>query len=174
MFDGQIYSSRKCPEHAHLERHIPVAAVKKKLVNDYPWWKVRIWYGMTAGAWFRLLHAYGFKCSASRFHRLLLVSLVTPTNSVLAMIQQMFYGARIESQERPPCVFIIGHWRTGTTFLHELLANDPRLVTPNSLQCYCPSHFLVSRLALVVYQIVVTDKAADGWHRDSVRQSARR
>lgn len=119
--------------------------VKKKLANDYPWWKVRIWYGMTTSALFRLLLAYGFRCSTSRLYRLLLIGLLAPTNSVLAVIQQILYAGRVERQEQPPCIFIIGHWRTGTTFLHELLANDPRLVAPNTLQCLCPSHFLVLR-----------------------------
>ena len=42
-------------------------------------------------------------------------------------------------------IFIIGHWRTGTTFLHELMSIDPRFSSPDTLQCMCPEHFLVSR-----------------------------
>lgn len=42
-------------------------------------------------------------------------------------------------------IIIIGHWRTGSTFLHQLLALDPRLVTPNVFQASIPDSFLTSR-----------------------------
>jgi len=41
-------------------------------------------------------------------------------------------------------VFIIGHWRTGTTFLHELMALDPRHRCPTTYESLSPNHFLVS------------------------------
>lgn len=41
-------------------------------------------------------------------------------------------------------IFIIGHWRTGTTLLHQLMALDDNLVTPNVLQVSTPGSFLVS------------------------------
>ena len=37
---------------------------------------------------------------------------------------------------------IIGHWRSGTTMLHELLILDPRHTFPNTYQCFEPLHFL--------------------------------
>jgi LPS sulfotransferase NodH len=41
-------------------------------------------------------------------------------------------------------VFIIGHWRTGSTYLHQLLALDDKLVTPNVFQVSAVDSFLVS------------------------------
>src|SRR5205823_6071112 len=41
-------------------------------------------------------------------------------------------------------LFIIGHWRTGTTLLHELLALDPRLRAPTNYECLVPNHFLLT------------------------------
>ncbi len=41
-------------------------------------------------------------------------------------------------------VFIIGHWRTGTTLLHTLMSLDPRYATPNNYQCFTPGHFLLT------------------------------
>jgi hypothetical protein len=42
-------------------------------------------------------------------------------------------------------VFVLGHWRTGTTLLHELLACDPRLAAPTTYDCFAPHHFLLTR-----------------------------
>src|SRR5262249_55673566 len=41
-------------------------------------------------------------------------------------------------------IFIIGHWRTGTTLLHEFLIRDPRHTYPNTYECFDPNHFLLS------------------------------
>ena len=40
-------------------------------------------------------------------------------------------------------IFIIGHWRTGTTLLHELLTLDPRHRCPTTFECFLPNNFLV-------------------------------
>lgn len=42
-------------------------------------------------------------------------------------------------------IIIIGHWRTGSTFLHQLLALDKNLVTSNVFQGSIPDSFLTSR-----------------------------
>ena len=42
-------------------------------------------------------------------------------------------------------IIIIGHWRTGSTYLHQLLNLDDNLVTPSVFQVSVPDSFLVSR-----------------------------
>lgn len=37
-----------------------------------------------------------------------------------------------------PPVFIIGHWGSGTTWMHQLLASDPRFITPDTGDCLMP------------------------------------
>jgi Sulfotransferase family len=44
--------------------------------------------------------------------------------------------------EEPP-IFIIGHWRTGTAFLHELLMLDERFTAPTTLECFAPADCMV-------------------------------
>jgi hypothetical protein len=41
-------------------------------------------------------------------------------------------------------VFIVGHWRTGSTFLHQLMSLDDQLVVPTVFQVSVPDSFLVS------------------------------
>lgn len=41
-------------------------------------------------------------------------------------------------------LFVVGHWRSGTTLLHELLTLDPQFAFPNTFQCFNPLSFLVT------------------------------
>ena len=100
---------------------------------------------MTSWAWLRLLWTHGFRFSLRRLYRVVLVGVFSLVHSLSAIWQRVWFGKRIAAEEVPPMVFIIGHWRTGTTFLHELLSIDPRFHSPDTLQCMCPEHFLVSR-----------------------------
>ncbi|GAB5037408.1 sulfotransferase family protein [Nannochloropsis oceanica] len=41
-----------------------------------------------------------------------------------------------------PPIFILGHYRSGTSLLHEMLHKDERLLAPTAFQCYVPRIFL--------------------------------
>jgi omega-hydroxy-beta-dihydromenaquinone-9 sulfotransferase len=113
--------------------------------NHYSSLAPRFWHGMRAGVWWRLLAENRFRISPSRIHIALGVTAITPINDVLATVQRMFHQRRIQATEL--CgdpIFILGHWRSGTTLLHELLMADRRFASPNTYQCFAPSHFLVS------------------------------
>jgi hypothetical protein len=102
---------------------------------------------MTATAWFRLLVDNRFRCSPSRWYLVVLVSVASICNSALALLQRALFGRSIERvtiDEGP--VFILGHWRSGTTLLHKLLALDSRHACASTYACFAPGHFLVSRM----------------------------
>ena len=42
-------------------------------------------------------------------------------------------------------IFIVGHWRSGTTYLHNLITQDSNLGYVSSLQAWCPELFLGSQ-----------------------------
>jgi hypothetical protein len=71
--------------------------------------------------------------------------LINAGHTFLRYAQDGLYGARIRATKftQPP-VFILGHWRSGTTLLHELLVQDPRHNSPNTYQCFDPCHFLLT------------------------------
>ncbi len=52
-------------------------------------------------------------------------------------------GIKRTSIVKPP-VFIIGHWRSGTTFLHQLIFLDSQFTAPTVVQTVIPEHFLFS------------------------------
>lgn len=105
----------------------------------------RIWHGMPAKVWFSNLARNRFAVSWSRLHYALGVSGFCPVSSMLAMVQKLGWSRAIARTEiqRPP-VFILGHWRSGTTLLHEYLGLDPRFASPTTYQCFAPWHFLLT------------------------------
>ncbi len=131
--------------------NVPAPRKEKKL-NNYPWWSPRFWHGMRFGDWMKLCAAHQFRVHPIRWPMAFLISLITPTNSILGTMQSLIYGKQIaQAKITHPPVFILGHWRSGTTYLHELLAQDDRFVTPNTYQCFAPHHFLLTEWLIGKY-----------------------
>ncbi|MBX3420103.1 MAG: sulfotransferase [Pirellulaceae bacterium] len=120
-------------------------AEPQSLANQYSLHSPRFWHGMKTEIWWRLVAANGFRIYPRRSHIALGVSTIGPINNLLAAVQHWRYGARIQATgiEQPP-IFILGHWRSGTTLLHELLVSNPDFASPTTYQCFAPSHFLIS------------------------------
>lgn len=99
---------------------------------------------MRPATWAGLLRQGGWP-DATRLPTAASVSLATPINTAGAWTQQLIFRRRLaEAELHGPPVFIIGHWRSGTTLLHELMVLDERLSSPSTFQCFAPHHFLVS------------------------------
>jgi hypothetical protein len=95
--------------------------------------------------WLRLLARNRFAVSPSRLPTALSITLFSAVNTGLRWIQTVRFGRRIARVEiAPDPVFIIGHWRTGTTMLHELLSLDRRHRPPTTYESLIPNHFLIS------------------------------
>ena len=59
----------------------------------------------------------------------------------------------IEIQEDP--AFIIGHWRSGTTYLHYLMSLDTEnFAYPTTYQCFCPTVFLTFNEEARLYKLL--------------------
>ena len=54
---------------------------------------------------------------------------------------------RLEQVQVQPPIIVIGHWRSGTTYLHDLLAADPRFGFVSGLQAFHPSTCVLGRNA---------------------------
>lgn len=113
--------------------------------NSYPFRSPRFWHGMRLGDWLKLLARNRFQVHPLCWFMALTVTGTAGVNSVLSFIQQFSLGRRIaETPIEEPPIFVVGHWRSGTTYLHELLALDPRFAAPTTYQCFAPAHFLIS------------------------------
>ncbi len=121
-------------------------------INSYPLRAPRFWHGMRAGLWWSMLAKNGFRVSPKRLHLALGVSFFTPFNDVLGLIQHAAYGRRIDkTQITKDPVFVLGHWRSGTTLMHELLVLDDQFASPSTYACFAPWHFLVTESLMVKY-----------------------
>lgn len=110
----------------------------------------RFWHGMTLSPWLRMLARNRFAISPTRVPMAAAITFFSTFNSALHGLQELIYRRRVERTEIEHApVFILGHWRSGTTWLHELLVLDPRLTFPTTYQCFGPNHFLLSEKFLV-------------------------
>ncbi len=103
--------------------------------------------GITFGAWCRLLAQNGFQISPAYLHRAAVITLASLSNSAFAAVEDWRHGAAIKAVQitRPP-LFVLGHWRSGTTLLHELLAQDvAQFQFPNTYQVVNPYTFLTTQ-----------------------------
>jgi hypothetical protein len=108
-------------------------------------WHLRAWAGMDLSAWLRPLWRNRFAVSPTRVPMALVITILSLCNSALGLLQSCVYGRRIRRSvvEHDP-IFVLGHWRSGTTLLHELLVCDPRHAYPDTLACFAPHHFLLT------------------------------
>ena len=113
--------------------------------NSFPFLSPRFWHGMRLGDWLKLVVENHGRVHPWCWLMALSVSGTACVNSMLSCIQQLTLGPHIcrTSITQAP-VFIIGYWRSGTTYLHELFSLDSDLTAPTTLQCFAPSHFLIS------------------------------
>ena len=109
-------------------------------------WQATVWTGMRFSPWWRLLCRNRFDVAPLRIPRACTITVLSLINSCASLVQRALYGRRIAATPVDPApLFILGHWRTGTTLLHELLAADERNACPTTLECFAPEHFLVLR-----------------------------
>jgi hypothetical protein len=117
----------------------PVPPLKKKE------WAPRMWEGSDFFAWLGLLVRNRFAVDRSFWYIVLIVTVVSFFHTLFRYLQELLYGKRLRRTPiREAPLFILGHWRTGTTFLHELLALDHRHTYPNTYECFEPNHFLLT------------------------------
>src|ERR687897_692102 len=98
--------------------------------------------GVTFGDWLALLAANGFRVHPSCLPRALSIASYSLMNSAARCLEQLRYGAAIRKTEVQPPLFVLGHWRSGTTLLHDLLAVDGRFACPNLYEVMYPHTFL--------------------------------
>lgn len=103
-----------------------------------------VWHGLTFGGLLRLL-AMRPRMHYSRAVRVLSLFFICPFNSLYGMIAPLVYGRKVKQTRitKPP-VFILGHWRSGTTLLHNLMTMDDQFTYPNLYHVMYPQHFLLT------------------------------
>jgi hypothetical protein len=98
--------------------------------------------GVTMGDWLKLLAANRFRVHPACWPRAAFITWATFANSCFRLYESWRYAGRLRGVELRPPVFVLGHWRSGTTLLHDLLTLDDRFAAPNLYQVTYPHTFL--------------------------------
>ena len=99
--------------------------------------------GVTFGNWLQLLVDNRFAISPEKLIRASAITSMSLQNSVIGWIEDWRCGAAVRASDVSPPVFILGHWRSGTTHLHNLMTIDRRFAYPNNFDALFPNAMLL-------------------------------
>lgn len=104
-----------------------------------------VWFGMRFMTLMRLFWRGRFSFTLNCIPDTLALFIWVPWNTPLTWISEAIYKQKAEALplDTPP-VFVVGHWRSGTTLLHDLFSEDPNLAYPTTYECFFPHHFLLT------------------------------
>jgi hypothetical protein len=115
-------------------------------------------HGMTLGNLLRVLARNNFQVDA-KFERLYYLLIIGVLNSIYSACETAISSRQIRAVEiNPSPLFILGHWRSGTTHLHNLLSLDENFTSPTAFQSLFPHHFLFTGVAAKFFNWVAPDK----------------
>jgi hypothetical protein len=100
--------------------------------------------GITLSRWLRVLWDNEFAVDWPYWGRAAVITLGSVPNTILGAWENLLYRQRISKTKIDPPLFILGIWRSGTTLLHNLLAQDDRFAYPNTYQVSFPQTFLTT------------------------------
>ncbi|MDD3877507.1 MAG: sulfotransferase [Bacteroidales bacterium] len=99
--------------------------------------------GTAIGKLFRLFWQGRFALHPKYFFRFFLLFQAAVWSSVFGIIEHFRYKKKIDALPLPvKPVFIVGHWRTGSTFLHQLMSLDDTFITPSVFHVTVPGCFI--------------------------------
>lgn len=104
--------------------------------------------GVTFGDWAKLLGRYGTDISPVYYPRTGFTIGMSLLNSALAGGEARRHGAAVAAAEVKAPVFVLGHHRSGTTHLWNLLSQDGTFAYPTVLQAVFPHTFLTFESAV--------------------------
>jgi omega-hydroxy-beta-dihydromenaquinone-9 sulfotransferase len=115
--------------------------------------------GMTLNSLVRVLARNDFMVDTRCLGRLAYLLVMGVTNSIFGACETYYNQKDFDEVkiEHPP-LFVLGHWRSGTTHLHNLLSLDETLASPTAYQASFPHHFVYSQVAGVIFNWIAPNK----------------
>jgi len=127
--------------------------------------------GIEIPEWIALLAKNNFKVDPVYLHRAAWITGWSLPATLFGRLEDAIYGKRLAQMDVDPTpIFLLGHWRTGTTHLHNLFMRDPNHTSPTYYQVVFPTAFLltgniVPRLAAgALAETRSYDNVKQGWH----------
>ncbi|MBS0448810.1 MAG: sulfotransferase [Proteobacteria bacterium] len=100
--------------------------------------------GIPLGRMLALLRVHGRRISPAYLPRIAFHLAAGTAVSALALLERLVWGAPPALPASNEPVFVLGHWRSGTTFLHRLLAADPSFAAPTQFEATLPQCFRIT------------------------------
>ncbi|MGC8604260.1 MAG: sulfotransferase family protein [Desulfomonilaceae bacterium] len=120
---------------------------------------LQIIQGMPLGSLMKVIAGNDFIVDTRYLGRMAYLIGIGVFNSVLGFCERFFDGEEINGIElKHSPLFILGHWRSGTTHLHNLLSLDEDFSSPNVYQCLFPNHFIYSQVGSVALKFLAPHK----------------
>jgi hypothetical protein len=109
------------------------------------WSQEQLITGINLSQWNKLLSRNDYSVSPEYYHRLAWITGLSAASSALAQIEKARFSEKLEQMEiNPTPLFILGHWRTGTTHMHNMLGRDPNHTFSTLYQVLFPDSFLTT------------------------------
>ncbi len=117
------------------------------MTPKHPWTlNLNYLFGLTADRWWQLLRRH--RVDPIYWHRAAAITLLSGVNTLYRQKEEQRFGQAVRATAVPNPVLIIGHWRSGTTHLLNLLCLDETLISPNAFQVASPYTFLTTEATL--------------------------
>lgn len=111
--------------------------------------------GSTPGNFFRLRWQHFLHWTSPAYWlKVPITALVTLIFAPFNWYERLVLRKRLaETKVHESPIFIIGHWRSGTTHLHNLLSKDERFGFTSNVQCLFPNSFMTNPLVKVFLKV---------------------
>ena len=101
--------------------------------------------GVTFGRWCQILRENSFSIDLPYWPRAYVTTLFSLRNSAAAAIERIAYQRAISRTQVKSPLFILGIFRSGTSYLQNLMAQDKRLAFPSMYEVTFPQTFLTTQ-----------------------------
>ena len=110
---------------------------------EHRWASDQLVTGVELPQWLRILQEGEWNISAEYAHRLAFITGLSGLTTALGRLDDARYGRKLAMRDVSPTpLFILGHWRSGTTHMHDLLGRDPNHTFTTLYQVIFPTSFL--------------------------------
>jgi len=113
--------------------------------------------GSTPSSYIRTMK--GRKIERKYYLKTFLTSIIVAISALFQWYEKIYFNVRCKKFTlKSDPVFIIGHWRTGTTYLHNILSQDPQMGFVTTYQTVFPNNLLSKFLFRTFMKIMIPEK----------------
>lgn len=120
--------------------------------------------GITTANLFKLIRRNRLSFHPKYLFRFFIILIYSFGTTLFTFFEKLLYSRKIDRTACPlDPIFIVGHWRSGTTFLHQIFNAMPGFKTPSVLEIGTPECFLVSNkiLAPIIQKLLPAKRSTD-------------